>query len=281
AAMAGDADAGGVVLFGGYGATGPIADTWGWDGSGWAQVQTLGAPSPRAGSAVAFDTDSRQLVLLGGAGAGGSPLGGTDIMTKQSPVPISPAPSTSSPTSPAPANGQTTTTQDEPSGRTTRSGLEPLPQTPITLAPPETGPAGQNGRSGPASPPQKLHRGDLVTLSGAGFRPGTIVTISFHSAPTVVGRVVANPAGNFRATVAVPEDASDGMHHFQATGLDSAGKATELVATVRVVALPVPGAHVTAVQKAVLVGLAILLPLAAWVLMAAAGWWRRRHVAVP
>lgn len=56
-----------MVLFGGADQTGPLGDTWGWDGSSWTQLSAVG-PSPRTGNAVAFDSQRGRVVLFGGGG---------------------------------------------------------------------------------------------------------------------------------------------------------------------------------------------------------------------
>src|SRR2546427_652082 len=64
-AMAYDAARGRVVLFGGSGASGPLGDTWEWDGTSWSQVPSSG-PSVRSGHAMAYDTVRGHVVLFGG-----------------------------------------------------------------------------------------------------------------------------------------------------------------------------------------------------------------------
>ena len=73
-----------IVLFGGQGSTGPLGDTWVWNGSNWVQQLPLSSPSPRSNASLAFapgdgwrwndlfGTD----VLFGGQGSTG-PLGDT------------------------------------------------------------------------------------------------------------------------------------------------------------------------------------------------------------
>ena len=41
-------------------------DTWTYDGSDWTQVTTAHAPSPRAGCAMAYDSNRNVTVLFGG-----------------------------------------------------------------------------------------------------------------------------------------------------------------------------------------------------------------------
>jgi hypothetical protein len=94
----------------------------------------------------------------------------------------------------------------------------------------------------------------------------------------VVGRVFANGAGDFSATVAVPESSPGGTHHFEAAGLGTSGSITQ-VATVTVVG--VPGTSST-LQRAVLTAAAFLIPAATWAVLVGLGWWRRRSgVRVP
>jgi hypothetical protein len=60
-----------IVLFGGYrreeGRNVRLGDTWEWDGTGWTNVASNG-PSPRNGSAMAFDEHRGRVVLFGGPG---------------------------------------------------------------------------------------------------------------------------------------------------------------------------------------------------------------------
>ncbi|TMB92914.1 MAG: hypothetical protein E6J45_01185 [Chloroflexi bacterium] len=67
AAMAYDAARETVVLFGGEGSRGALADTWTWDGSGWTLHHPATSPPARAGALMAYDPASRDLVLVGGA----------------------------------------------------------------------------------------------------------------------------------------------------------------------------------------------------------------------
>lgn len=54
-----------VLLFGGSGSTGPLGDTWRYDGATWEDVTPAGtSPSARSGAAMAFD--GHHVVLFGG-----------------------------------------------------------------------------------------------------------------------------------------------------------------------------------------------------------------------
>lgn len=68
AATAFDAADGTVVLFGGQGATGPLGDTWTWDGTTWTQHSAGERPPARAGAAMVFDAATGTAVLFGGEG---------------------------------------------------------------------------------------------------------------------------------------------------------------------------------------------------------------------
>lgn len=65
-AMAYDAVAKKVVMFGGYGDTAEMNDTWTWDGSNWQQVTNAANPAPRSGHSMAFDAKRGEIVLFGG-----------------------------------------------------------------------------------------------------------------------------------------------------------------------------------------------------------------------
>lgn len=72
AAMAFDEVAGLTVLFGGdnyQGENQVLSDTWTWDGTDWAAVQTAAAPERRFGASLAFDPTRHSLVLFGGHAA--------------------------------------------------------------------------------------------------------------------------------------------------------------------------------------------------------------------
>jgi hypothetical protein len=68
-AMAYDSRIGQTVLFGGYAqgaVTGPVADTWLWDGVTWKQLAPSNAPSARYDHAMAYDSARGRTVLFGG-----------------------------------------------------------------------------------------------------------------------------------------------------------------------------------------------------------------------
>ena len=65
AAVAFDAGAGRIVLFGGRAGDNDFNDTWLWDGSHWTQYADIG-PASRSGCALAFDSVRGRTVLFGG-----------------------------------------------------------------------------------------------------------------------------------------------------------------------------------------------------------------------
>jgi hypothetical protein len=70
ATMAFDAEIEKVVLFGGYGASGPLADTWTYDGTEWTQLSPTTSPLPRSGASMVYDPTIGDLVLFGGYSEG-------------------------------------------------------------------------------------------------------------------------------------------------------------------------------------------------------------------
>jgi hypothetical protein len=71
-----------VVLFGGQDATlsSPAnwrVDTWTWDGRSWTQVPTSTRPNAQVANDAAYDLIRQRIVLTGGNGTGGQPVGTT------------------------------------------------------------------------------------------------------------------------------------------------------------------------------------------------------------
>jgi hypothetical protein len=266
AVMVGDDLTGGLVLFGGSGRHGALADTWFWNGASWSATRRPRAtPVPRAGAAGAYDPVSHQLIVFGGVGPGGERLSDT-LALGSAPVSLGTSTSTGPPT---------TGTGTSSSSGSASHGANVRPPSGAGTSPaslPRSTTAGQSATQPLNATLHVLHRGDLVTLTGSGFDPGTRITITFHSRSTVVGRALANSAGDFSATVAVPESSPGGTHHFEADGLGRSGAITQ-VATVTVVG--VPGTS-SAVQRMVLTGAAFLIPAATWGVLVGLGWWRRR-----
>ncbi|MDR2014094.1 MAG: hypothetical protein LBP99_00520, partial [Azoarcus sp.] len=72
AMMAYDAARGQVVLFGGFDGysdiSGPLGDTWTWDGNTWTQQFPADSPPARYWGTMAYDAARGQVVLFGGTG---------------------------------------------------------------------------------------------------------------------------------------------------------------------------------------------------------------------
>ncbi len=88
-----------VVLFGGYGMTGYLNDTWTWDGSTWTQAAPANSPGNRAAHAMAFDAAHNQVVLFGGLQTVSTRLGDTWLWDGSNWTQAAPA------TSPSPRDG--------------------------------------------------------------------------------------------------------------------------------------------------------------------------------
>ncbi len=66
ASMTYDPGTGQLVLFGGNDGTGPLADTWTWNGSTWTALSPATSPPARSGASMTYDPGTGQLVLFGG-----------------------------------------------------------------------------------------------------------------------------------------------------------------------------------------------------------------------
>lgn len=58
-----------IVLFGGQGQFGELADTWEWDGTNWTQIYPTTNPGARQGHAMAYDSKLGLTILFGGFSA--------------------------------------------------------------------------------------------------------------------------------------------------------------------------------------------------------------------
>ena len=63
--MAYDAARARVILFGGY-RTGPVDDTWEWDGTTWVEHELTPHPTARYQHAMAYDAARGRLLVVGG-----------------------------------------------------------------------------------------------------------------------------------------------------------------------------------------------------------------------
>jgi hypothetical protein len=96
AAMAYDSGTNTVVLFGGYGSSGAMNDTWTWNGTSWTHLAPAAAPSARYYSTMAYDASTNTVVLFGGLSSSDVALSDTwtwngTTWTQRSPVTSPPA----------------------------------------------------------------------------------------------------------------------------------------------------------------------------------------------
>ncbi len=261
-----DPNLGGVLLLGGSGATGPLAGNWVWSDNGWSKLSTTAAMPPLEGLTAAFSSALGEVVAFGGATSGNQVLGDTFLLgTAQQTSPGSGS-QTSSPT-PTPAAGGI--------------GTPPTTSTPSASSAITPASGGGSGGSTPATAPltidlSAIRAGGRLTLSGGGFRPGTTVSITFHSKPDLLATVKANAAGRFTATVTIPAKAAKGTHHLMASGLNAAGRLAELEASVRILGGS-GSSGPTAVETGVMLAAALGIPLAAWLSMSGYAWIRRKN----
>jgi hypothetical protein len=76
-ALAYDEQRGRTLLFGGFIATGPSAETWQWDGANWTPRITWAYPPARASHAMAYDSRRGRVVMFGGQDGQGGLFGDT------------------------------------------------------------------------------------------------------------------------------------------------------------------------------------------------------------
>ncbi|SOC47868.1 hypothetical protein SAMN05660748_1091 [Blastococcus aggregatus] len=91
-----------------------------------------------------------------------------------------------------------------------------------------------NGTLGNSDTDGTIVAGTPVTLTGAGFAPGSTVELVAYSTPVKLGEAVVLADGTFTATVTVPATLTNGVHHLVATGVDPAGNVRNLVVEVTV-----------------------------------------------
>lgn len=293
AVLAYDGDLGSDVLATGQGANGTLSDTWSFDGRNWSQLSPSGQIPARSQAAGTWDAADHRMVLFGGADDTGKAYADTYLLAPPTPSPApssttttSPASTTSAdPTSTSAAVSSSTTANTSTSTSTSPSSTSTTtaPSHPPTTSPTTSVPSSPSVVADPSPRPAlaaagTVHRGQAVTLSGSGFAPGALVTLSFHSTPVLLGAVRANSAGDFAARVTVPGKAVTGGHHFEASGMDQAGSVVILTSAVQVLQPPTHGRPLY--ETLAMVALAVLIPVVTWAVMGLAGR-RRRHRAQP
>jgi len=109
--------------------------------------------------------------------------------------------------------------------------------------------------------------GNSQVLTGYGFMPGEMVTISVHSDPIQVARLAADANGTVQATFVIPKGFALGAHTAIFAG-DRSGTATAPFTVGTIVST---GGSVASTGSAGLAGLLVMAGLAAVALI-----WRRR-----
>ena len=245
---------GGVVAFGGLGASGPLGGAWTFEQGQWQRLSTSSPPAARFGAIGVYDSESRQILVFGGIGPAGHRLGSTVVLAAHAPVSAPSSPSTTISTSKIPT---TTTTTTEGSPSTTRAG-----STTTSAAPTPTSSTTAAATSGKATAlpakPTRIHPGDVLILQGGGFAAGARVVVTFEPTRRVVAITRADGAGRFRVEVTIPDGATVGAHDFLATGTGPRGP-VNLVTPVRVAAYTRP-APTSPTTEAALVALALAVP---------------------
>jgi hypothetical protein len=265
---------GGPLLLAGAGASGALSDGWLWSKQGWVEAHPAGPASPQEAVAGGYDAATSSFVVFGGTGPGGEVLANTAVVTASLPPVASPQ---VRPQPPAPTTTTVPTAAAHPTPTSPATTAKPAPTTTVTLQTPAPRPVLAQPRTMTlVANVHTVRQGATVQLSGSGFQPGSIVTITFHSTPALIGHSVADSNGEFTATVDVPRSASPGQHHFVAQGQGPSGAATQLVAAVFVLG-PTGSHRPTPLETGLLIGLALAIPGGAWMAMSGSAWWRRRR----
>ena len=76
--------------------------------------------------------------------------------------------------------------------------------------------------------------GEQITITGKDFLPGSTVELIVYSTPVKLGTAVVLADGTFSATVTLPKDLPNGVHHLVATGVDVNGAVRNMIVEVTV-----------------------------------------------
>jgi hypothetical protein len=279
AAAAWDDSAGQLVVFGGVGTSGnTLADTVVLTEAAPVTVTPTTGPTPTTAAPTTTPgtvTPTTPLATTSPS-SGASPTTNPGAVT---PGTTSPGGSTTAPSSTSSVKDTTTaptttttvpaTTSPTTDARVTAPGTGPAPTSPSHPVTPTSQTPGTL-----VAPVQTVHTGSLVTVLGSGFLPGAVVTITFHSKPYTVGRAIAGPTGSFSATVTVPETASPGEHHLEATGMSPSGTLDVLLTPLKVVPFSSGSSKGTSSTTWIMVGVAVFLPVGTWIALSLRS---RRH----
>lgn len=114
-----------------------------------------------------------------------------------------------------------------------------------------------------------LTPGGTLQVDSGGYQPGSPVTFTVHSTPTVLGSITADKNGNARGWLTIPDDVQLGAHQLVVSSMSKDGKYIVKSTPASVIA-PTPWWVLIALGAAVLALLAALV-------LAAAGFLRRRQ----
>lgn len=121
----------------------------------------------------------------------------------------------------------------------------------------------------------EVQPGETITVRGCGFRPSSSVNIDLLPGPVRLGSTTADVSGGIETTVTIPASTSAGRHTLEASGVDPAGAARVLSASITVVGadeesraagadLPSTGSSSSAPLTAAGVGLVLLGSIAVY-----------------
>lgn len=80
-----------------------------------------------------------------------------------------------------------------------------------------------------------------IVVQGKGFKANSEVTVTLHSEPIVLGKVITNAEGTFSKTFSIPKNAASGNHQVIATGFNALGEESSSVQALTVSTLPATG----------------------------------------
>jgi hypothetical protein len=118
--------------------------------------------------------------------------------------------------------------------------------------------------------PLSIREGQLVRVSGQGFKPGSHVKVVFYvGAPkdrtgtSVVATAKASPEGQFVASAPVPP-ARPGKHELRVVGVSASGKVTSVATRVMVLSTRAETPSRSQWATLSLLAIAVALPIATW-----------------
>jgi hypothetical protein len=243
AAMAYDSATGDMVMFGGTSATGqPLADTWLWDGSGWAQASPATSPPARYGAQMAWDPQSQRVILLGGTGGSGCSVDGSSGVA----VPGSAGSGSATTGSASATTGSGSATAAPASAIATQASAIATPASAIAAPPSATASSGactqlQDAWAWDGSDWSRLALGQASGQLGHYSLAGASMATDAST-----GRIVLVTAGS-PATEIGPIPAIYGSSGGSATGAASSGSATGLPASSAAAVTANPGGPCIAV----------------------------------